>query len=338
MDVIVCDNTWQEKWDSFTKDNSADFGLLQSWQWGELSKSRGFDIYRIAVVEGEQILSIVQLEKRSLKLGKSYFYIPRGPVITDSKAMADQQADVLDVLFYKIKELATTEKVIFTRMDPAWSDNKELQSILKKSGFKFTGQVQPKQTIILNLKKSEEELLAEMKSKTRYNIRVARKREVTIDEGNQYFDDFWGLMQKTSKRQEITQHSKTYYQKLLDILGKEQIVKLKVAKIGNKIVAANFVVYFGDWCVYLYGASDYEYRGKMAPYLLQWETIKEAMELGYKHYDFWGVDEKQWPGISRFKTGFSPKKEITTYIGSWDKVYSKMWYNLYRLATKLLKR
>jgi len=196
------------------------------------------------------------------------------------------------------------------------------------------GQIQPRQTLILDLAKSEEELLSAMKPKTRYNIKVAQKHCVKIDEGDGYFADFWRLLRQTADRDEFTTHDEDYYRKMLETLSPSGIMKLVAASYDGKVVAANLVVFFGDWCCYLHGASDYACRDKMAPQLLQWETILLAQSLGKKYYDFWGVDENKWPGVTRFKTGFAPETAFTSYAGAFDLPLNKFWYWIY----KLLKR
>lgn len=125
---------------------------------------------------------------------------------------------------------------------------------------------------------------------------------------------------------------------MLKVLSSNGIAKIIVAKYQDKIIATNLVIFFNDWCVYLHGASNYDYRDKMAPYLLQWETIKKAKQQGKKYYDFWGVDEKKWPGVTRFKYGFAPNQDLTQYIGAWDEVYDAMWYNIYGWSQGVFKR
>ncbi len=197
-----------------------------------------------------------------------------------------------------------------------------------------TGQIQPRRTLILDLVRSEEELLSAMKPKTRYNIKVAQKHCVKIDEGDEYFADFWRLLRQTADRDEFTAHGEDYYRKMLEALSPAGLLRLIAASYDGKVVAANLVVFFGDWCCYLHGASDYACRDKMAPQLLQWETILLAKSLGKKYYDFWGVDERRWPGVTRFKTGFAPETAFTSYAGAFDLPLNKFWYWIY----KLLKR
>ncbi|NCN07642.1 peptidoglycan bridge formation glycyltransferase FemA/FemB family protein [Candidatus Falkowbacteria bacterium] len=329
MQVKICDNSYRTKWDDFIINNSADFGLLQSWEWGIFQEVLGRHIFRVVLEDNSKIMALALVIKQPLKFGKSYFYLPRGPIVVNNELMADQQIETLEFLFNEIKQIAQQEKAIFLRMDPAWRDNDDLKNILKDSGFIFSGQVQPKSTLILDLTKSEGDILKNMKSKTRYNIKVAEKNGVQIDHGKKYFNDFWRLMEKTSDRNEITSYSKNYYKKLLEVLGESKKAELVVAKFENKVITANIVIKIGDWQVYLYGSSDYEYRSKMAPYLLQWQTIITAKEAGCKYYDFWGVDAEKWPGVTRFKIGFDETRELTNYIGAWDEVYSSLWYNIY---------
>jgi peptidoglycan pentaglycine glycine transferase (the first glycine) len=334
MQVKICDNSHKKQWDEFILNNANDFGLLQSWSWGVLQDTLGKKVFRIVVSRGETILAAALVIKQPLKLGKSYFYIPRGPVIADDDSLATKQLEILEELSNKVKAVARSEKVIFTRLDPAWKDNDTLSHILEGSGLKHVGQVQPSQTLILNLSRTEEELLADMKSKTRYNIKLAKKHDITIDRGEKYFGDFWNLMEQTSDRQTIVSHPKGYYRKLLQVLSEAGLSELTVARYDGQVIAANLMVSIGHWSVYLHGASNYQHRDKMAPFLLQWDGIIRAKNNGQKYYDFWGVDEDKWPGITRFKKGFAPKKEFTKYIGAWDDVYSLLWYNLYKLLRK----
>ena len=335
MNIIFGENLGVEKWDAFVQANAFDFGLLQSWAWGEFQKSLGRPIFRLVVADDRgEIKAVAQIIQMPLKLGKSYFYLPR-LIMTNN--------EIVDFLLTEIKNLAKKEKAIFLRLEPAAemdtptpSDSAGRNRLPLRQGEKirFIGQVQPKKTLILDLTKSEAELLAQMKSKTRYNIKVAEKHGIEIAIGPEYFEDFWRLTGKTSERQEIKPHAKNYYEKMLTTLGEAGMMKLYVAKSEGQVIAANLMVFFGQWCVYLHGASDYQFRDKMAPFLLQWRAILDAKVAGCTRYDFWGADETKWPGVTRFKTGFAPAIPLTEYPGAYDVVYEKFWYNIYRLVKK----
>jgi len=331
MKIIFCDDSWQKKWDTFVKHQAADFGLLQAWSWGEFQEGLSKFFFRLAVVdEKSNILAVAQVIKIDLPLAKNYLYIPRGPILLRDDKLNQK---LLELLFTEIKKLASSEGAIFLRLDPAWEDSQINQQTLSKLGFIFQGQVQPKQTLIIDLTKSEKTLLAEMKPKTRYNIKVAEKHQIAIDSGPDYFDDFWRLNFQTYGRHRLKSHRRHYFKTLIDILGRsgKSPITLWVAQYQGRVIAAQIMAKFNDWSVYLHGASDYNYRSKMAPYLLQWQVIRGAKKAGCQYYDFWGVDQIKWPGLTRFKKCFSPATDFTTYLGAWDEVYRRFWYNIYKV-------
>ncbi len=328
MKAIICDNSWKAKWENFISENSCDGGLLQSWDWGIFQESIGRKVFRIALVdESGNIKSGAQGIIYKLPLKKKYLYIPRGPIVNDILSLEFKK------LLLEINKLAKKKRVLFVRMDPPLVDDGK-KTILKNLGLESAGEVQPQSTLILDLTKSEAEILAQMKAKTRYNIKVAQKHCVAVDEGENYFEDFWRLMQLTAKRDKIQVHSKKYYRQMLKVLGEGGKIKLFVAKYEQKVIAANLVAKSGKWCVYLHGASDYGYRDKMAPYLLQWESIAWAKSRWCEFYDFWGANENKWPGVTRFKTGFAPEKELTEYVGAWDMSVDHLLYLLYRIIKR----
>lgn len=334
MKIIIADQTWSEKWDDFVKQNAADFGWLQSWSWGDFQISLKRKIWRLAVVDQNNKIQLVALIiKQPLKFGWSYFYCPRGPVTIQNNY---QKISVLfNLLLEKIESIGRAERAIFFRLEPAWPADDDRLRFLRQMNFSASGQVQPKQTLILDLKKNPEETLAAMKPKTRYNLKLAEKHGLTIDRGEKYFNDFWRLMTQTAKRDRFHSHPQKYYQKMVANFSAQGDLWLLVAKDQTRVVAANLVVFWGKWAVYLHGASDYDYRDKMPPYLLQWAAISEARKRGAMFYDFWGVDRKKWPGVTRFKQGFCPRQSFTRYVGSFDRPLKILWYNVYKMMKKI---
>ena len=306
----------KEIWNQFIIQNKGSF--LQSWQWGEFQKLLNRKIWRI---QADNLKALVI--KYDLPLGKNYLYCPMGLVTEDN----------LNSFLEEIKEIAQQEKSIFFKIEPCRSPRSDLyqKGLIFKQSQK---QIQPLKTVILDITKSEQELLSQMHQKTRYNIRLAQKKGVAIEISNSESQIFLDLLEKTAKRDKFHLHPRKYYEKMLDVLGKEGMVKLILAKYQNQIIAANLVCFFGQTAIYLYGASDYNFRNLMAPYLLQYQTILQAKELGYKYYDFWGIDEKKWPGVTRFKRGFNGKE--VTYHGAFDLVFKSSWYRIYNIARKIL--
>jgi lipid II:glycine glycyltransferase (peptidoglycan interpeptide bridge formation enzyme) len=342
MRVIECDNSWQEAWDIFVRECAVDSGMFQSWQWGEYISQQGKGVVRLVVVDDQDaIMLVAQVAIYPLKFGKKYFYIPRGPVIKNAGEIIlfpqlQQSQPALQLLFTELEKLAKKHHAIFLRFDPPWEDDNSSQTILKQWHFSYSGQVQPQQTLIIDLARSEEELLQSMKPKTRYNIKVAQKNGVEIDHGVQYLDDFLSLTAKTADRNKISVHSQAHYRQLVDWLYTTSGGNLMVGKYQGEVIVANINMWHGEQFIYLHGASDSRHHNKMAPHLLQWEAMRLAMSKGFKKYDLWGVDEKKWPGVTRFKQGFAPSQELTRYIGSWDRVYHYLWYTIYSAVRKFI--
>lgn len=282
--------------------------FLQSKEWADFQKSLGRKIWRI---------DSINIIRHDLPFGKSYLYAPRcgGNFLSDS-------------FFKKIRKFSKKESAIFFRVEPQKEISKKA---LNKFSFKKGRNIQPQKTLILDISQSEKNLLEQMHQKTRYNIRLAEKKGIKIKKGNKKnFEKFWRLLIDTAKKNKFSTHPKKYYEKILETPGTE----LFLAVYRDKIIAANVVLFHNKQVVYLYGASDYNYRKLMAPHLLQWHQILEAKKRGCLEYDFWGINEKKWPGVTRFKRGFGGKE--IRYMIAYDLVFRPIWYEIYKIARKIL--
>ena len=258
--------------------------------------------------------------------------------------MANGQWRMADSLLEKIRELAKKEKSIFWRFEPPILSKFSENFVTKSSELLITNyqllrvdDVQPSQTVLLDLSASEEEMLNKMHYKTRYNIRLAEKHRVKIREGRpEEIEKFLALTHQTSLRQDFHPHPDDYYRKLM-LLTQQSFenfsVKLMLAEYEGKTLVANLVIFFGDTVTYLHGASGDEYKNLMAPHLLQWETIKMAKRLGFRYYDFWGIDEKKWPGVTRFKRSFAGRE--IKYPGTFDLIFRPGPYKIYQIIRAL---
>jgi len=329
-------------WNKFVLENQGSF--LQSYEWGEFQESVGRRVFRFATNKWQ-----AQLIEMPLPFGKKYWHCPRGPVIvSDKEQLANDQ---VKKIIEEIKKKASNE-VIFFRLGPEWDINHSywpMAGSLKEIGFKrLSYDVEPSQTLVLGITKTENELLAQMHEKWRYNIQLAKRKGVQIkfmqgDCANfeHYFEEFYRLVSEgTSERKRIKHHSKEYYKKQLSINGQQIKFLLFAAEFEEKIIAANIVVICGNKATYLHGATDNDARSLMAPHLLQWEQIEYAKSLGCTKYDFWGIANehtldkrgKSWEGFTRFKKGFGGHE--INYVGYFDYPLSIMWYLLYRLVQK----
>jgi len=310
--------------------------FLQSSSWGEFQsslagqKSAGHMVWRFGVFNDNKLAGTAQIIGYQLPFKKSYLYCPRGPVL-DNQLSNEQKETALKLILSKARDLtiqtSQTEEIFF-RIEPTLEIGNWNLEIYK------TKSIQPANTLILELSQSAEQLLSNMHQKTRYNIRLAEKHGVTIKEEND-FNKVWPLFQQTSKRDKFNLHPKNYYDKMLRMVPQ---IKLVVAKHQGQIIAANLIGRYSDTVTYIHGASAYEHRDLMAPYLLQWEIIKKAKEDNYKFYDFHGIapndnNNHPWFGITRFKKGFGG--QTISYPGTFDFVYEPGSYKLYKLLRQV---
>lgn len=291
--------------------------LLQSLNWIAFLEGLGHKYVNLGESSG-----VVY----DLPFGKKFISSPKGP-------------DVLNIK--EIINNAKPEKPVFVRIEPEKISDDEIKKYgLKKvgAGTLLSGQASPKATRVLDISKSEEEILAAMKPKTRYNIRLAEKKGVTIKMLDSD-DILYELLEKTSKRDRgYHPHEKKYYTKMIKELAKNDVAHIFVAEHEGDFLAAILVGFFGEVATYLHGGFDDKKRNLMAPYLCQWEAIKYAKKHGCTLYDFWGVAETDdpkdpWAGITRFKEGFGGEKVI--FAGTYDIVLNKFWYNVLTIAAKI---
>jgi len=309
--------TDKQKWNQLIKENYQN-EFLQSWEWGNFQKALGFPVFRIKPDSSKEPVLITQ---RPLILNFSYLYSPRGP-----KKISSSLIEEIKNFFLKNSK----KKIIFWRVEPLIEPN------IKSSSLKKRENVQPGQTLILNLNQDLEEILSKMHHKTRYNIRLGKRHNVKVrkskeQELNKDIKIFYSLLKETSKRNNFKIWGEFYFQNLIKSLPND-FFGLYFAEKDKKPLAANLVIFFNKRAVYLYGASSTKNRNLMASYILHWEIIKQAKIKGYEEYDFWGIDETKWPGLTRFKKNFGG--EIVKYPGTYDIVFQKTWYYLYSKIRK----
>lgn len=307
--------------------------LLQSYEWGEAQKYFGEPVFRVAVKDGEQILAAATVIVKTFYKNFHYLYCPRGPLFSGNSSVEAQH-----LLLSAIQEEAKKRGSIFLRVSPELPELSEIPLWL--AGFKKSNQeLEPHESLILDLTKTEEQLLSEMKPKTRYNIKVAQKKGVTVTAGTDesFLNIFLQINKETAKRDKFTAHKDAYYQAMLRALAPAGFMKVYVAYANQKPIAANLVSTFSNRATYMHGASSNEGRNLMPTFALQWEAIRDAKIQGKTEYDFWGIttseDENHpWAGITRFKTGFGGT--VVKYIGAYDQVYRKGLATLYSLYKK----
>ncbi|MBI4134719.1 MAG: peptidoglycan bridge formation glycyltransferase FemA/FemB family protein [Candidatus Sungbacteria bacterium] len=293
--------------------------FLQSLAWEEVQRRYGRETRRVLV--GTNPLLCI---KNDLRFGLSYWYSPR-PFIQDEVAFFEA-ARVLakEALFFRVEPVNEVQRLKVKVQKSFFS--------LQPSAFSLSTNLQPKETILIDLTKSEEEMLGAMHPKTRYNIRLAERHGVQIEtrSGKEALDCFYRLLGDTAERDGFSLHPKGYYECLLSSNSEDFENRLFFALHGGEIAAAAMVNFYRGTATYLHGASNYALRNIMAPYVLHWGIIEDAKVRGCHTYDFGGIDEMRWPGITRFKGGFGGSRKV--FPGALDVPGKPFYYQLYRLA------
>ncbi len=332
-----------KKLNHHNQQDSLDGGFLQSSAWLKFQESVGRKILEVTLQNSQAQISESDSEfkagliEHKLPIVGKYFYIPRGSIFSVNLIKSGIQ---------KIISEAKKENAGWIRLEPA--DNKTLELIRESYPAKIARaphDVQPKEIFVIDISKSPEQLLEEMKSKTRYNIKLAQKRGVIIrtvsdfrsQAGETYVAAFLALTREMAARHGIAAHGDQYYRKMIQALPKEMI-SIYIAEYQNKIIAANLVLFYGNFATYLHGASGNEQRNLMAPFLLQWQAILDAKNRGCEKYDFGGVQtpgaqhqkHSDLVGVTNFKLGFSPLTKPIEFPGSYDIIINPRAYALYR--------
>jgi len=330
--------------------------ILQTKEWGEIKRNYGWQPSSLTWSEddGSVVAAGLVLQRaftlKGLPVPLRVLYLPKGPLLLDWTNERIRQQVLIDLV-----GLAKKANAIFVKIDPdvrrgygipdqpSFQEDDTGQQViaeLKDLGWRFSQeQIQFKNTVMIDLSPSLDEILANMKQKTRYNIRLAQRREVTIRQGSP--DDFktlYRIYALTSTRDGFVIREEEYYQKVWMTFLHAGLAELLIAEIEDQIVAGLFLFVFARKAWYLYGMSSQAHREKMPNHLLQWEAILRAKEKGCLTYDLWGAPDKfeendpLW-GVFRFKDGFGGK--VVCHIGAWDLPIRPM---IYRLYTQFLPR
>lgn len=317
---------------------------IQSWQWAEFKKDTGMRPVRLgAFQKGRLVDGLLVLFRQIPKTPFSAGQLLRGK-------RPDQK------LINALKELAVEEKAIFIKIEPdyivrRWRNEKGKpdQSPIKNEKinpekFGLSQAIKPlfdPHSFVLDLTKTQDELLSNMHKKTRYNIRLAEKAGVSVEEksDDQGLEIFISLLQKTLKRQHFYMHSPDYFRKMWKVLHPAKISHILLARYQQKVLGAWMLFTWKDRIFYPYGASSSEHRNLMASNLLCWQAILFGKNKGCKKFDMWGglgpkADvNHSWYGFHRFKMGYGP--DLVEYFPSQDLIINRPLYQGLQVANSL---
>jgi lipid II:glycine glycyltransferase (peptidoglycan interpeptide bridge formation enzyme) len=316
--------------------------FLQLWEWGQVKAATDWEPLPVVLEKAGDIIAAMLILKRRIPLplvNRCIFYSPRGPV-------ADiHDEDLCRQLLAGVKQIAREQGAIFLKIDPDVDVKDEaFRRILQNAGFHrnetgldFEG-VQPAFVFRMDIQPPAEELLERMHSKTRYNIRLAERKGVTIRRSHDKKDlpVFYAILKETAERDHFLIRNEQYFSVIWDQMVASGYAAIFIAETAEgEPVSGTLAMIVGDKAWYLYGASSNQHRSLMPNYLIQWKMICWAQENHCRLYDFRGVsgdmnEDNPLYGLYRFKKGFAG--ELTEFIGDWDLVYSSFYYLLWNRA------
>lgn len=308
---------------------------LQSRAWGDFRESTGVVVQRLIGFEGNRTTNQIQVTFHPIpRLPYTVGYYPKG-VWPDDVAMA------------ALMELGKREKAIFIKLEPdvsqppySESQIKVLQDYLTSHGCEAGRPLFTPHTFIIDLTKTENELISLMKTKTRYNVKVAMKHgvEVVEDSTERGFSEYLKLLALTTKRQQFFAHTQQYQRSMWKYMRGAGLAHLLKAVYQGKTLAAWVVFHFNDRLFYPYGASSREHREVMASNMMMWETIRFGKRIGCTTFDLWGAlgpnpdPHDPWYGFHKFKEGYGGVQ--AQFVGTYDLVIDPIMYKLFRIGDR----
>lgn len=323
-----------EAWDCWVAQHP--YGtLLQTCRWGELKSAFDWKAQLVRLGEPNQPLAGALLLTRRWILDwvATLAYVPRGPVVDWSDSALVRE------LLVAVEQTARRKRAWALWLEPELPDTPENCAALASLGYQpATRSIQPPRTLVLDIAGDEESILAQMKQKTRYNIRLAARKGVTVRQGGlEDLPAFYNLMLETGQRDAFAVHSEAYYRQALAQFSAQEQVALLLAEIEGEAVAGLMVFALGAKAWYFYGASSERHRDCMPAYALQWEALRWAKRRGCTTYDLWGIPDADeatleaefatrhdglW-GVYRFKRGFGGRLE--RFVGLWEKSLNPLY-------------
>jgi len=335
-----------DAWDDFVVAHPHSH-VLQTSPWGALKATFDWSATQVAVTQDDDLVAGAQVLYRSLPAGVGRLaYVPKGPLVNwDDEEQVQALLSALD-------QEAQSEGAVALSIEPNLPDEPRHRERLRELGFQPApfDAIQPRRTLVVDITPDEDDILMAMKSKTRYNIRLAGRKGVTVREaGEEGVATFNDILSATAERGDFGIHPPAYYEAAYRLFVSRGWARLLLAEVEGETVAGLMVFAIPPRSWYFYGASSTAHREKMPTYLLQWEAIRWAKSIGCTSYDLWGVPDEDretledefiersdglW-GVYRFKRGFGG--DLVRSVGAWDRVYAPMRHKLIGAGYSLLE-
>jgi lipid II:glycine glycyltransferase (peptidoglycan interpeptide bridge formation enzyme) len=323
---------------------------LQTWEWGQVKSRYGWEPNQLVwkdsqgCVVGAALVLGRTVSLPGLKDGWRVMYAPRGPLLSDWT-----RRDLRLRVFEDLAKFGEEQSAIFLKIDPETEigrgipgqegagenpTGKEIKADLESGGWTYsTEQIQFRNTVTIDLQPEVNVLLARMKQKTRYNIRLAERRGVSVRIGTEAdFEALFQMYAETARRDNFAIREKAYYGSVWNTFAEAGMATPLIAEVEGEPVGGLILFYNSNRAWYLYGMSRESHRDKMPNYLLQWEAMLLAKAKGCRTYDLWGApdefnDHDRLWGVYRFKEGFGG--QVVRFIGAWDRPLKQVLYRVY---------
>lgn len=327
IDEILNKKVWE---DFVLAQNPKSF--LQSWNWGETNRLVGKKIFRYGIFKRNELVGVFLAIKEPAKRGP-HLIIPGGPLMDWSSK------EVVKVFLEKIKDLAEKEGVWFVRIRPELLDNDKNRKLFEKLGFvPAPMHLHAENTWILNISKSNEEILKGMRKTTRYMVRKSVKfpftLELTVNPNSAKI--LKKLQDETVERHKFVGFPEKLFSSQLSSFGKDDQGRLFIVKLKGKVLVCAIIIFYGKVAYYHHSASSKYSLGTPASYFLQWQVILEAKKRGCNIYNFWGIaptdDPKhRFAGVTLFKKGFGGER--VDWLHAYDLITSPLYWITYIFET-----
>lgn len=328
--------TNKKQWESFLNTRS-ESNFLQSWNWGVFHERLDQKVIRTGFYDDTKLVGVMLAVVEDAKRGR-YLTVPGGPVIDwEDEHQVRAAVDSMEAI-------AGEQKCVFVRVRPQLPETEKSKAQFKELGFSPAPMhLHAELTTQLDLTQSEDDLLKNMRKKTRYEVRQAKKLGITVAHTNDpsVVKEFYDLQLKTAERHKFVPFSYEYLNEQFSTFAADNEVLMYRADHDGQLLAQAFIIFYGNEAAYHYGASTDAGRNKPGAYAIQWAAIREAKRRGIKRYNFWGVThvaetKHRFYGVSVFKRGFGG--EDVSYLHAHDLVLNKFAYKKNWLIESVRKR
>jgi len=313
--------------------------FLQSWNWGEVNEKDGLKIFRLGFYKDNQLVGICLAIKEPAKRGP-HLIIPAGPIINW------KDSEIITLFIKSIRDLATKERCWFVRVRPEILSTPDSIKLFNKLGFYSAPMhLHAENTWILDITKSEEEILSGMRKTTRYLVRKGDKSNLALEisDDPNLAKTLFKLQEETAKRHKFVGFPEKLFRNEINIFGKDNNARVFLCKKSGKVLAIAIIVFYGDTAYYHFSGSVSGHNMIPFSYFLQWQIIKEAKKRGIRFYNFWGIAPQgklnhRFAGVTLFKTGFGGTR--IDWLHAHDLPISSLYWSTYIFETvrKIFRR